>query len=130
MPDGLRADAAARLAALDIHPSPEFIEETRGPTTLIPPSPPKPPRVRAKTMTLDTIRQKLVTRSYRLLHEPAIWDRLRQHLLNDEAKVSLKAFEILFAALVTSTKSEAAPAVPLEVNILNHIPGPVLPSPE
>jgi hypothetical protein len=127
-PSEFRPDAAARLATLDLAPTPEELAAAQ---TKIPPHRPKPAKGKppretavATLQSLHDIRTAFVGQCYALLRDKNVWARLQDHLEASDPKVSLKAFEILIGGIVSATKAEAESRGPVLVKIENHIAGP------
>ena len=88
-------------------------------------NPPRPRVPKVNDDTLDEMRNLFGRRAYTLLQKPAVWARLEAHLLHEDARLSLKAFEVLIGSLLAHTKPEkhvSGPVVPIVIE--NHIPAP------
>jgi hypothetical protein len=119
MPD---LDAVRRHLEL----TPEELREAGVVTHAIPPVPAVPrhrPKLAADTM--DEMRTLFARHVYHILLKPSVLARLEEHLLAEDRKLSLKAFETVLGDLLANTKPAEHPRGPVvPIQIVTNIPRP------
>jgi hypothetical protein len=82
-------------------------------------------RPRLSSESWEEMRVLFVKHLYRVLLKPAVLARLEEHLLAEDRKLSLKAFESVLRDVLAHTqppRESTGPIVPIQ--IVNHIPSP------
>jgi len=93
-------------------------------THAIPPIPAPPRRPRISDDSMDELRTLFVRHAYATLLKPTVLARLEAHLLAEDAKLSLKAFEVVLAALLPHTKPEQKVGAIVPITVEMHVPAP------
>jgi hypothetical protein len=87
-----------------------------------------PPDV--KSMTLEELRDLFLRECFAMLREPPMWRSLRRLLLYGPFRDRKAAFEMMLnAVLPASAPIEGGASGRVQINILNRIPRPPLPTP-
>jgi len=108
--------------------TPEELRDAGVTTHAIPPVPGRDvvrhrPKLAADTM--DEMRTLFARHVYHILLKPSVLARLEEHLLAEDRKLSLKAFETVLGDLLANTKPAEHPRGPVvPIQIVTNIPRP------